>query len=418
MGSVECALREAALPCTRRARRQPPPSSLCPAGPLLHGSPARHPCRGSLSVCVCAPVCAGTMLQEISRATFAYDDFKTVMLFVWRSAQNQGALWCAAFPCHRPRHWSCTTDRQWSPLAPRRVTYKTLNMLDYILRHGSERVIEDAKDHLREIKKLQKFEYVDPDGKDQGVNVREKAKRCTAVASCQRPSSLSPLSFCASLAGLLRRCCPRRRLSPHCRISSRPRLITLPPTRPPPSLPPPSLASPAAPKGAPARRDAHLRGGAQRGARQGAGDAQQVRRCVGGRDEWRRRWRWRRRRRRRRWRRPEQRQGAQGLLGRGLQVRRRPRSALLGPGPGDGSHQLGGRLGVVRDRVRVCGQQAAAVDADALPVERARPQADRLPLQRPADAVLVAALRAGPRDAPRGRLPHHLVGHLAERAPF
>jgi len=102
---------------------------------------------------------SSTMLQEISRATFAYDDFKTVMLFVWRSAQNQGALW--------------------------RVTYKTLNMLDYILRHGSERVIEDAKDHLREIKKLQKFEYVDPDGKDQGVNVREKARQLVEMLTSE-----------------------------------------------------------------------------------------------------------------------------------------------------------------------------------------------------------------------------------------
>ena len=35
----------------------------------------------------------GTMLAEIARATHAYDDFKTVMIFVWRSVQNQGILW-------------------------------------------------------------------------------------------------------------------------------------------------------------------------------------------------------------------------------------------------------------------------------------------------------------------------------------
>jgi len=38
-------------------------------------------------------------------------------------------------------------------------------------------VIEDARDHLREIKKLQKFEFVDADGKDQGINIREKARQ-------------------------------------------------------------------------------------------------------------------------------------------------------------------------------------------------------------------------------------------------
>ena len=37
--------------------------------------------------------------------------------------------------------------------------YKTLNLLEYLLRHGSERVIEDARDHMRDLKRLQKFEY-------------------------------------------------------------------------------------------------------------------------------------------------------------------------------------------------------------------------------------------------------------------
>jgi len=54
--------------------------------------------------------------------------------------------------------------------------YKTLNLLEYLLRHGSERVIEDARDHMRDLKRLQKFEYVDPEGKDCGINVREKAR--------------------------------------------------------------------------------------------------------------------------------------------------------------------------------------------------------------------------------------------------
>ena len=95
---------------------------------------------------------SGTMLAELARATFSYDDFKTVMAFVWKNTQLTGSLW--------------------------RVVYKTLNLLDHLVRNGSERVIEDARDHLREIKVLLKFEFVDPtDGKDTGVNVREKAKQ-------------------------------------------------------------------------------------------------------------------------------------------------------------------------------------------------------------------------------------------------
>ena len=94
---------------------------------------------------------SGTMLSELARATFSYDDFKTVMAYVWKNLQLTGSLW--------------------------RVVYKTLNLLDHLIRNGSDRVIEDAKDHLREVKSLQKFEFVDPEGKDCGVNVREKAKQ-------------------------------------------------------------------------------------------------------------------------------------------------------------------------------------------------------------------------------------------------
>ena len=80
-----------------------------------------------------------------------------------------------------PSHWRLppvviSTAHSPVPTLCRRVVYKTLNLLEYLLRHGSERVIEDARDHLRDLKKLQKFEFVDPEGKDCGVNVREKAR--------------------------------------------------------------------------------------------------------------------------------------------------------------------------------------------------------------------------------------------------
>ena len=78
---------------------------------------------------------SGTMLSELARATFSYDDFKTVTDYVWRNVELSGALW--------------------------RVVYKSLNLLDYLLRHGSERCIEDARDHTRELKRLLKFEFID-----------------------------------------------------------------------------------------------------------------------------------------------------------------------------------------------------------------------------------------------------------------
>ena len=88
---------------------------------------------------------SSTLLSEISRATYGYDDFKTVMVLVWKNLLLTGSLW--------------------------RVVYKTLNLLDYIVRNGSERVIEDCRDHMRDLKALQKFEFIDPEGKDTGINV-------------------------------------------------------------------------------------------------------------------------------------------------------------------------------------------------------------------------------------------------------
>ena len=48
-------------------------------------------------------------------------------------------------------------------------------------RHGSERVIEDCRDHVRDLKKMQKFEFIDTDGKDCGLNVREKARQLVEI---------------------------------------------------------------------------------------------------------------------------------------------------------------------------------------------------------------------------------------------
>jgi epsin len=38
------------------------------------------------------------------------------------------------------------------------------------LKNGSERVIDNVKDHIYEIKQLTSFQFVDEKGKDQGIN--------------------------------------------------------------------------------------------------------------------------------------------------------------------------------------------------------------------------------------------------------
>ena len=57
-----------------------------------------------------------------------------------------------------------------------RQIYKALQLLEYLIKHGSERVIDDARSHLTLLKMLRQFHFIDQNGKDQGVNVRHRAK--------------------------------------------------------------------------------------------------------------------------------------------------------------------------------------------------------------------------------------------------
>src|ERR1700761_7806948 len=54
-----------------------------------------------------------------------------------------------------------------------------LTVLDYCLHAGSENVVIYFKDNIYIIKTLKEFQYVDEYEKDQGANVRQKAKDIT-----------------------------------------------------------------------------------------------------------------------------------------------------------------------------------------------------------------------------------------------
>jgi epsin len=42
--------------------------------------------------------------------------------------------------------------------------------LDYLLQHGSEQVIAYTKENLYVVKTLKEFQYIDDEGRDQGIN--------------------------------------------------------------------------------------------------------------------------------------------------------------------------------------------------------------------------------------------------------
>ncbi|TRZ03187.1 hypothetical protein DNTS_025269, partial [Danionella cerebrum] len=51
-----------------------------------------------------------------------------------------------------------------------------LTLLEYLLKTGSDKIPQQSLENLHIIKALTEYRFTDKDGKDQGVNVREKAK--------------------------------------------------------------------------------------------------------------------------------------------------------------------------------------------------------------------------------------------------
>ncbi|CAG0920046.1 unnamed protein product [Notodromas monacha] len=93
----------------------------------------------------------GSMLQELSTATFTYEQFPEVMGMLWkRMLQDNRKNW--------------------------RRTYKALVVLAYLLRNGSERVVTSAREHIYDLRTLENYSFVDEQGKDQGINIRHKVK--------------------------------------------------------------------------------------------------------------------------------------------------------------------------------------------------------------------------------------------------
>lgn len=61
-----------------------------------------------------------------------------------------------------------------------RHVYKSLVLLDHLIKYGNERVSQQCKENIFAIQTLKDFQYVE-DQKDQGYNVREKAKQLVAL---------------------------------------------------------------------------------------------------------------------------------------------------------------------------------------------------------------------------------------------
>ncbi|TIB75254.1 ENTH-domain-containing protein [Wallemia mellicola] len=100
---------------------------------------------------------SGTQMNELAQLTYNQNDFVEIMEMLDKRLNDKGKNW---------RH-----------------VFKSLTLLDYLLHAGSENVVYYFKDNAYIIKTLKEFQHVDDDGRDQGANVRQKAKDISNLLS-------------------------------------------------------------------------------------------------------------------------------------------------------------------------------------------------------------------------------------------
>jgi epsin len=66
-----------------------------------------------------------------------------------------------------------------SPKEWRRI-YKTLHAMEYLIKNGAPRCIQEIKDDLHKIRNLLDFSYTE-NGQDKGQGVRDRAKAITEL---------------------------------------------------------------------------------------------------------------------------------------------------------------------------------------------------------------------------------------------
>ena len=98
---------------------------------------------------------SSSLMSDIADATYNVAAFSSIMSMLWKRLNDHGKNW---------RH-----------------VYKSLVVLEYIIKTGSERVAQQCRENIFAIQTLKDFQFIDKDGKDQGMNVREKSKQLVAL---------------------------------------------------------------------------------------------------------------------------------------------------------------------------------------------------------------------------------------------
>ncbi|SMN22560.1 similar to Saccharomyces cerevisiae YJR125C ENT3 Protein containing an N-terminal epsin-like domain involved in clathrin recruitment and traffic between the Golgi and endosomes [Maudiozyma saulgeensis] len=99
---------------------------------------------------------SSTLMEQIAQGTYNLLERQEILGMVFRRfTEKSGSEW--------------------------RQIYKALQLLDYLIRHGSERFIDDVRSSIRLIELLESFHYIDSEGRDQGINVRNRAQEITSL---------------------------------------------------------------------------------------------------------------------------------------------------------------------------------------------------------------------------------------------
>ncbi|KAK4768547.1 hypothetical protein SAY87_003688 [Trapa incisa] len=99
----------------------------------------------------------GMLLADIAQASRNYHEYQMIMSIIWKRVNDTGKNW---------RH-----------------VYKALIVLEYMVANGSERVIDEIREHAYQIQTLNSFQYIDSSGKDQGNNVRRKSQSLVVLVN-------------------------------------------------------------------------------------------------------------------------------------------------------------------------------------------------------------------------------------------
>lgn len=97
-----------------------------------------------------------TLMEQIAAGTYNYREREEILSFIFRRFTEKAA-------------------NEW------RQIYKSLQLVEYLVKHGLERIIDDIRANLSLIQMLKSFHYIDSKGRDQGINVRNRSKNLIAL---------------------------------------------------------------------------------------------------------------------------------------------------------------------------------------------------------------------------------------------